>query len=244
MWTPEKISSFVDLTSLNAFDSTHSIGEFLKQTHSYHEKGFKVAAVCFYPNFAQQAAASLKGSGIHTAVVAGSFPSSQGFLSSRLNECELALEAGANEVDIVLNLGAFEDGDFKQVSEEVKAFKGMMQNQKLKVILETGYLETDKRIQKAAELAIEGGADFIKTSTGKDFPGASHEAVKTMAQVIKTHQKNTDKTVGLKISGGVRTKDQAISYIEIVENILGKDFITPTTFRIGASSLMKDLVSQ
>lgn len=244
MWTPEKISSFVDLTSLNAFDSTRSIDEFLKQTHSYNEKGFKVAAVCFYPNFANQAVTSLKGSGIQTAVVAGSFPSSQGFLSSRLHECELALEAGADEIDIVLNLGAFEDEDFEQVSEEVKAFKGMMQNQKLKVILETGYLETDKRVQKAAELAIEGGADFIKTSTGKDFPGASQEAVKTMAHVIKTHQKNTGETVGLKISGGVRTKEQAASYIEVVKDILGEDFISPATFRIGASSLMKDLVNQ
>lgn len=244
MWTPQQISSFVDLTSLNSFDSEKSIAEFLEQTQHYRAQGFEVAAVCFYPNFAQQSSEALKETPIKTAVVAGSFPSSQGFLSTRLNECELALEAGADEIDIVLNLGAFDSGDHERVIEEIQAFKGLMPNKILKVILETGYLDTENRIKLAAELAIQGGADFIKTSTGKEFPGASIEAVKTMAQVIKNHQEKTGQTVGLKISGGVRTKQQAEQYIELVVSILGQSFISPDTFRIGASSLMKDLTNQ
>tara|TARA_B100000508_G_scaffold140085_1_gene139952 strand:+ start:43911 stop:44645 length:735 start_codon:yes stop_codon:yes gene_type:complete len=243
MWTPEQISSFVDLTSLNSFDSVKSIESFLAQTRSYQDKGFKVAAVCFYPNFAQQAVSALKGTGIKTAVVAGSFPSSQSFLATRLNECELALEAGVDEIDIVLNLGAFADGNTEQVVEEVRAFKGLMPNKTLKVILETGYLETADNIALASKLAIEGGADFIKTSTGKDFPGASLEAAQVMSQQIKKHHDSTGKLVGLKISGGVRTKEQAEEYIKVVQEILGESFIHPDTFRIGASSLMKNLVN-
>src|SRR5690606_4152297 len=133
------------------------------------------AAVCLYPNFAKMAKDKLKNSGIKTAVVAGNFPSSQGFLSTKLQECEFALEAGADEVDIVLNLGEFDDGNYTQVVDEIRAFKGLMPNKTLKVILETGYLKTPERIEKASELAITGGADFIKTSTGKEFLGASLE---------------------------------------------------------------------
>lgn len=241
MLTPKEISNLVDLTSLNTFDSSKSIDAFLKQTHLYNKDGFKVAAVCFYPNFAKQAVDALKGSGIKTAVVAGSFPSSQSFLSTRLNECEMALEAGAEEIDIVLNLGAFEQGNHEQVIEEVLAFKGLMPENDLKVILETGYLSSESRIKKAAELAIMGGADFIKTSTGKEFPGADISAVKIMANAIKEHKINSGKEVGLKVSGGVRTKEQAQEYIDVVKEILDDTYIHPDHFRIGASSLLKNL---
>jgi deoxyribose-phosphate aldolase len=241
MLTPKEISNLVDLTSLNAFDSTESIDSFLKQTHEYNRNGFKVAAVCFYPNFARQAVQALIGSGIKTAVVAGSFPSSQSFLSTRLNECEMALEAGAEEIDIVLNLGAFDQGDYDHVIDEVRAFKGLMPQNDLKVILETGYLATEKRIAKASELALKGGADFIKTSTGKEFPGANINTVKIMAQRIKKHESNTGRKTGIKISGGVRTKEQALEYIKAVKEILGDAYINPDNFRIGASSLLKNL---
>ncbi len=242
MLTPKEISNLVDLTSLNAFDSPESIDDFLKQTHEYNREGFKVAAVCLYPNFARQAAESLKGSGIKTAVVAGSFPSSQSFLSTRLNECEMALEAGAEEIDIVLNLGAFDQGDYDQVTDEIRAFKGLMPQNDLKVILETGYLSSEKRIAKAAELALKGGADFIKTSTGKEFPGAELNAAKIMAQMIQEHEKLMGRKAGLKISGGIRTQEQAIDFINVVKDVLGDSYINPSHFRIGASSLLKNLI--
>ena len=241
MLTPEEISNLVDLTSLNAFDSTESIDNFLKQTHEYSREGFKVAAVCFYPNFAGQAVEALKGSGIKTAVVAGSFPSSQSFLSTRLNECEMALEAGAEEIDIVLNLGAFDQGDYDQVTDEIRAFKGLMPENDLKVILETGYLSSEKRIAKASELALKGGANFIKTSTGKEFPGADLKAARIMAQMIQEHETLTGRKAGLKISGGVRTKEQALEYISVVKEVLGDAYIHADHFRIGASSLLKNL---
>ncbi|HZH86963.1 MAG TPA: deoxyribose-phosphate aldolase [Brumimicrobium sp.] len=241
MWTKNEVCSFVDLTSLNSYDSVKSVEKFLNQALEFESKGFPVAAVCLYPNFSSQAVKMLKNSSVKTAVVAGNFPNSQGFLSTKLNECELALEAGVDEIDIVLNLGAFDDGDHQHVVNEVKAFKGLMPNQSLKVILETGYLKTPERIKLASELAIEGGADFIKTSTGKEFPGASIEAVEIMAKVIA--EKKSAHKVGLKVSGGVRTYEDALAYIKVVEKHLGKQFITPNLFRIGASSLVTNLMN-
>ncbi|MGM0478267.1 MAG: deoxyribose-phosphate aldolase [Bacteroidota bacterium] len=242
MRTPENISELVDLTSLNAFDSPRRIAEFLTTAIDYSQRGFKVAAVCLYPNFGQQAVDRLKDTPIKTAVVGAHFPASQGFLSTRINECELALQAGVDEIDIVLNLGAFDMGDDQQVADEIRAIKGLMEHQQLKVILETGYLESEERIKRAASIAVEAGADFIKTSTGKEFPGATLDAAKIMAQVIKEHHKKTGKTVGLKISGGVRTQEQASTFIEAISAILGESYIHPSTFRIGASSLIKNLM--
>ncbi|HLV41010.1 MAG TPA: deoxyribose-phosphate aldolase [Brumimicrobium sp.] len=241
MWTKKEVCSLVDLTSLNSFDSENSIEKFLKQTLNYKKQGFPVAAVCFYPNFAAQAVYALKDSPIKVAVVAGNFPNSQGFLSTKLNECELALEAGVDEIDIVLNLGAFDDRNYRHVVDEVNAFKGLMPDKCLKVILETGYLKTPDRIKLASELAIEGGADFIKTSTGKEFPGATLEAVEIMAQVIAAN--DPEQKVGLKISGGVRTYEDALEYLQLVEKHLGKSFITPDLLRIGASSLVTNLMN-
>ena len=241
MWTKKEVCSFVDLTSLNSYDSVKTIEQFLNQAKAFESKGFPVAAVCFYPNFSAQAVEALKDSPIKIAVVSGNFPNSQGFLSTKLNECELALEAGVDEIDIVINLGAFDDGDHEHVVNEIRAFKGLMPNKCLKVILETGYLKTPERIKKASELAIEGGADFIKTSTGKEFPGASIEAVEIMAKVIAG--KKSPQKVGLKISGGVRTYEDALAYLEVVEKHLGKDFIIPDQLRIGASSLVTNLMN-
>lgn len=238
MWTKNEIASFVDLTSLNSYDSKTSIKDFLKTTQEYEAKGFPVAAVCLYPNFSTLAVETLKDSSIQVAVVAGNFPNSQGFLTTKLHECGLALDAGVDEVDIVINLGAFDEGDYQQVEDEIRAYKGIMPDKVLKVILETGYLKTEERIQKASEIAIKGGADFIKTSTGKEFPGATLEAAETMAKVIA----EKGGKVGLKVSGGVRTYEDALKYFEVIEKHLGKEFITPKNVRIGASSLMKNLV--
>ncbi len=241
-FTKKEICSFVDLTSLNSYDSLNSVKAFLSEALDFEKKGFSVAAVCLFPNFSALAVNELKDSSIKTAVVAGNFPNSQGFLSTKLNECELALAAGVDEIDIVLNLGEFDVGDHDHVVEEIKAFKGLMPKKTLKVILETGYLKTPERIRLASELAIQGGADFIKTSTGKEFPGATLEAVEIMAQVI-SENKSTRK-IGLKISGGIRTYEDALEYFEVVEKYLGEEFMTSDFLRIGASSLVRNLMNE
>lgn len=241
MWTKKEICGFVDLTSLNSFDSIPHIEEFINQALEYERIGFPVAAVCLYPNFSSLAVRLLKKSAIKTAVVAGNFPSSQSFLTTKLMECETALLAGVDEIDIVLNLGEFDSEDYTKVVDEIKAFKMIMPNKTLKVILETGYLKTPKRIRLASELAIKGGADFIKTSTGKEFPGASLEAVEVMAKVVA--ENTSKKPVGIKISGGVRSYEDALAYFEIIEKHLGRKFMTPEKLRIGASSLVKNLIN-
>lgn len=240
-WTKKEICSFVDLTSLNSFDSVKSIKEFLSEALDFESKGFQVAAVCLYPNFSALAVELLKDSKIKTAVVSGNFPNSQGFLATKLNECELALEAGVDEIDIVLNLGEFDAKDYDHVVNEIKAFKGLMPNKVLKVILETGYLKTPERIRIASELAIDGGADFIKTSTGKEFPGATLEAAEEMVKVIAEYKEQ--RNVGMKISGGVRTYEDALVYFKMIEKHLGKDYMTPDNLRIGASSLVRNLMN-
>ncbi|RFC54101.1 deoxyribose-phosphate aldolase [Brumimicrobium aurantiacum] len=240
-WTKKQICGLVDLTSLNSFDSKNSVTSFLDTALEYQKQGFQVAAICLFPNFTELAAKKLKSSSIQLAVVAGNFPNSQGDLSTKLKECQLALNHGADEIDIVLNLGEFDDGNYDAVISEVKAFKALMPNKQLKVILETGYLKSPERIRKASELAIEGGADFIKTSTGKEFPGATIEAVEVMAKVIAENKEQG--LVGLKISGGVRSYDDAIEYLNCVEKHLGLSFITPEYLRIGASSLVSNLIN-
>lgn len=244
MWNPKEICRFVDLTTLNTADSNQSVEKFLNQAIEYDAKGFTVAAVCLFPNFGRKAVEKLDVTNIKTAVVAGNFPNSQSYLSVRLHECELALESGVDEIDIVLNIGELLDGNFEQVRDEVKAFKNLMGDTKLKVILETGLLQEVALIKKAAELAIEGGADFIKTSTGKGFPGADLDSVIAMAEVIAAHQKSTKKTVGLKISGGVKTYADALRYFKEVQSILGDSFMTPDLLRIGASSLVQNLMNE
>jgi len=239
-WTKKEICNFVDLTSLNSFDSVDSITSFLSDATDFERKGFPVAAVCLFPNFSALAEETLRESQIKVAVVAGNFPNSQGFLATKLNECGMALEAGVDEVDIVLNLGEFDAGNDEHVVDEIRAFKGLMPNKTLKVILETGYLKSPERIKRASELAIKGGADFIKTSTGKEFPGATMDAVEVMAKVIA---ENKERTVGLKISGGVKTYEDALDYVTLIEERLGKDYMKPEYLRIGASSLVRNLMN-
>lgn len=244
MWNPKEICGFVDLTTLNTADSHKSVDEFLNQALEFDKEGFSVAAVCLFPNFGRKAVERLENSDIKIAVVAGNFPNSQSFLSVRLHECEMALESGVDEIDIVLNIGELLDKNYTQVSDEVRAFKNLMGDKKLKVILETGLLKDTSLIKKASELAIEGGADFIKTSTGKDFPGADMASVVAMAEVIASHYEATNKKVGLKISGGVKTYSDAVRYFEKVQSILGKEFMKPELLRIGASSLVQNLMNE
>lgn len=240
MWTKSEVCSFVDLTSLNSFDSNPSVKRFLNDALAFKDKGYAVAAVCLYPNFAPLAKEILQGSSIKLAVVAGNFPSSQSFLSIKLDECRKALEYGVDEIDVVLNIGMFEEGNYDAVQLEIEEIKKIMPNKKLKVILETGYLKTPERIRLASTIAINGGADFIKTSTGKEFPGADIEAVSIMASTIKELDKVG--VVGVKVSGGVRLYEDAIEYLKVIQKSFGDSQMNPDFVRIGASSLVKNMV--
>ena len=235
--------SYIDYTSLNPYDSTSSIQAFIEKALEYHKSDYKVAALCVYPNFSAQVKEGLKNTGIKTAVVGACFPASQSFKEIKIKECELAIQNGAEEVDIVINLGAFFDLKYSLVQNEITAIKRTLGTRKLKVIIETGILKETHLIKKATELAILGGADFVKTSTGKVAVGATPKAVRAIAETIHTHLKTTDKRVGIKISGGVRTYDDAMNYYSIVNDVLGPKSLDASYFRIGASSLTEQLLN-
>ena len=159
----------------------------------------------------------------------------------KIAETAMAVMQGADEIDVVMNLGYFLEENYDELSEEIQEIKESCRDAKLKVILETGALQTPESIQKAAVLAVYSGADFIKTSTGKGYPGATPEAVYTMCQVLKKYHSITGKRVGIKVAGGVRTAEEAVRYYTIVKEVLGNDWLNKDLFRIGASSLVEDI---
>lgn len=238
--TNKDLFQFIDLTSLNNDDHSQSIKSFCEKAKDLYNNGYKVAAICVFPNFVEIVHETLLNTSIKTAVVGAGFPSSQSFLETKINECKIAVQKGADEVDIVINLGALKAEKYDVVTNEIIAIKKAIIPAKLKVILETGQLNPEM-IKKASQLSIESGSDFIKTSTGKITIGATPEAVKIMAKCIKEHKDTSGKIVGLKISGGVRTRQDALTYYKLVNEILGEEFMVPATFRIGASSLINDL---
>ena len=196
-----------------------------------------VAAVCMYPVFVKQARGLLHGSGIKVASVAGAFPHGQSPLKVKLEEVRYALDEGAEEIDMVLSRGLLLEGEYNRVREEVAMMKGLCAEKTLKVILETGELPSERYIRKASELAIEGGADFIKTSTGKIAVNATLEAAEVMLEVIKNHYEHTGKWIGFKAAGGISTPDEVLKYEQLAERIIGEKQITNQFFRIGASRL-------
>ena len=201
-----------------------------------------VAAVCVYPNFVAIVKEALRAD-VKVAAVSGGFPSSQTFIEVKVAETSLAVADGADEIDIVLNSGEFFDHNIETVCEEIIEIKAACRNAHLKVILETGLLKTAANIKQASILAMYSGADFIKTSTGKVYPGASPEAVYVMCEAVKEYHLLHDRKVGVKVSGGVRTAQEAVLYYTIVKEVLGKEWLTPEYFRIGASSLAADLLN-
>lgn len=240
----KKILSLLDLTTLEGSDNTLKIEQLCAKAQSFAEKGLACpAAVCVYPPFVKTARHLLAGTGIHVASVAGAFPSGQLPLHLRINEVEWAVSEGAQEIDMVISRGLFLAGDYQALTDEVAAIKKACGDVHLKVILETGELKTDENIRLASHLAILAGADFIKTSTGKIQPAATIESMTTMLYVIKEHFDSTGKLVGIKPAGGISTPDQAIEYYDLVEQILGSQWITPQLFRMGASRLA-DAIAQ
>ncbi len=242
----EKALSCIDLTTLNSTDTTSSVTAFTEKVNQFPEKysGIpNVAAICVYPNMAATVKNTLKVPNVKIAAVAGGFPSSMTFTSVKIEEVRLAVAAGANEIDIVLPLWAFLESDFATCSGEISAIKKAIGTAHLKVILETGVLNVDQ-IWQASILAIEAGADFIKTSTGKLPQAASPEAAFVMCLAIKQHFEETGKKIGFKPAGGIVTPEDAILYLTIVQEILGNDWLNPELFRIGASRLANNLLEK
>jgi deoxyribose-phosphate aldolase len=203
-----------------------------------------VAAVCVYPELAPVAAAQLAGTGIHVASVAGAFPSGLGPLGARLEEIRWVVANGADEVDIVLNRSAFLSGDYGSAFDEIEQSKAACGTAHLKVILETGELGAYDQIRKASALAMAAGADFIKTSTGKIGTAATLPTALCMSEAIREFAEQTGQPVGLKVAGGIRTAKQAWQYLVVVFETLGPAWLTPDRFRLGASSLLNDLLMQ
>lgn len=236
----------VDLTTLNSTDSPSSVAEFVDRVNAFdeeHPELRNVAAICTYPNFAQLVRTVLDVSDVDVCCVSGGFPSSQTFTEVKVAETALAVEGGADEIDIVLNLGNFLDGDYEEVCDEISELKHSCREARLKVILEAGALKTAANIKAASILSMYSGADFIKTSTGKEYPGADLQAAYVMCQCIKEYYEKTGRMVGFKPAGGVRTPEEAVSYYCIVKEVLGEQWLTNEYFRIGASGLANNLLS-
>lgn len=203
-----------------------------------------VAAVCVYPSMVATAVKSLQGSGIGVASVATAFPSGQAPLEVKIEDTRFAVEKGATEIDMVINRGAFLSGRYQEVFDEIVEIKRACGEAHLKVILETGELGSFDRVRLASDIAMEAGADFIKTSTGKITPAATLPVTLVMLQAISDYHKRTGKKIGMKPAGGIRTAKQAIHYLCMVKETLGEEWLTPDLFRFGASSLVNDLLKQ
>ena len=247
--TPEILSFLlgsIDLTTLSTTDSVKSVSAFTRRVNDFdndYPQLPHVAAICVYSNFAEVVRTNLDVQGVDIAVVAGGFPSSQTYLPVKIADCALAVAGGADEVDIVMNLGYFFNENYEDLCDEIIEQKHAVKDAKLKVILETGALRTPENIKRASVLAMYSDADFIKTSTGKIYEGATLEAAWVMCKCIKEYYEKTGRKVGFKAAGGVRTAEEAVQYYAIVKEVLGDEWLNHDLFRIGASSLANNLLS-
>ena len=240
----KKIHGCIDLTSLTSLDTKESIWKMVDTVNDF--EGTRpdipnVAAICVYPLFVETVKQALTAQNVKIASVAAGFPSSQTFTEVKIAETAMAVMQGADEIDVVMNLGYFMEDNFEELTGELQELKESCRDAHMKVILETGALMTADNIQKASILAMYSGADFIKTSTGKGYPGASYEAVYTMAKAIKNYHSITGNKVGLKVAGGVRSAEEAVRYYTIVKEVLGDEWLKNDLFRIGASSLVSNI---
>lgn len=239
--------SSIDLTTLSSEDSQRSVAAFTQRVNDFdndHPDIKNVAAICVYSNFAEVVKTTLDVAGVDIAVVAGGFPSSQTFTSVKVADVALAVADGATEVDVVINVGMLLDGNYEDLTDELIEMKHNARGAKMKVILETGALLNCEQIKKASVLALHSDADFLKTSTGKIYPGASLEAAWVMCQCIKEYHQQTGRKVGFKAAGGVRTPEDAVKYYAVVKEILGDEWLTHDLFRIGASSLANTILAK
>lgn len=239
--------SAVDLTTLTCNDSVESVTDFAKRTVTFGEKYPdipNVASICVYPAFVETVGVAVDGTPMRITSVGGGFPASQTFLEVKMLEVAMAVENGADEVDIVLNVGKMLTGAYDEAANEVEMIRSEMdEDVVLKVILETGALKTPELIRRASLISMAAGADFIKTSTGKIDVAATPEAAVVMCQAIKDYFEATGRKVGFKAAGGVKSPQDAALYYTIVEQILGQEWLTTDLFRIGASSAANNLLS-
>jgi deoxyribose-phosphate aldolase len=239
--------SMIDLTTLEGKDSEGKVIQLCskaKQPYAPMPDLPTVAAICVYPNMVATAKKALKGSNINVASVATAFPSGMAKLQVKLDDTKFAVEQGADEVDMVISRGEFLKGNYNFVLDEIVAIKEACGDAHLKVILETGELETYENVRKASDIAMHAGADFIKTSTGKVSPAATQPVTLVMLEAIRDFYRETGKMIGMKPAGGIRKAKQALQYLVLVKETLGTDWLTPEYFRFGASSLANDLLMQ
>ena len=241
------ILSMIDLTTLEGKDSSGKVKQLCYKAAHLHDQfpGLpNVAAICVYPNMVPIAKEVLVGTNINIASVATFFPSGSADLGAKLHEVKSVVDAGANEIDMVISRGRFLQGDYTYVSDEISQVKEACGKLHLKVILETGELVTLDNVRLASDIAMESGADFIKTSTGKTYPAATPPVVLTMLEAIRDFETKTGKQIGMKPAGGIGTAKQAIQYLVMVKETLGVDWLSPDLFRFGASSLANDVLMQ
>ncbi len=243
----KKIISVTDLTSLRGDERKEEIRTLCKKARTFEALDPRipnVAAVCIYPSFISIALKELSESEVLVATVAGGFPGGDIPQAEKILEVRKAVDAGAEEVDMVLHLPKFFEGKYNEVQDEISAIKTICKDVTLKVIIETGALGSLSNVQKASELAILGGADFLKTSTGKIEPAASLDSFLVMLDTIKAYYDQTGIMIGIKAAGGIRQPVQAFQYLSLVYDVLGGLWITPEYFRIGASQLVDHVVSE
>lgn len=237
----------VELTTLKTTDSEESVLAFTEKVnkfyHAYPDLPH-VATICVYPCFAEIVSQSLEVDGVEIACVSGSFPSSQAVLEVKVAETALALKDGATEIDIVMSVGKYLSGDYETVCDEIAELKCVCGDKKMKVILESGLLPSPADIKRASILAMYAGADYIKTSTGKEKPAATPEAAYVMCQAIKEYYEKTGIQIGFKPAGGLNTVHDALVYYTIVKEVLGEQWLTNQWLRLGTSRLANLLLSE
>ena len=237
----------VELTTLKTTDSDESVLAFTEKVNQFDETYPTlphVATICVYPRFAKIVSETLEVDGVEIACVSGSFPSSQALIEVKTVETALAVKDGATEIDMVLSVGTFLSGDYETVCDEIQQMKEACGDKKMKVILETGCLKTASNIKTASLLAMYSGADYIKTSTGKEMPAATPEAAYVMCQAIKEYYEQTGVQIGFKPAGGLNSVMDAIIYYTIVKEVLGEKWLTNQWFRMGTSRLANLLLSE
>jgi deoxyribose-phosphate aldolase len=239
--------ALMDLTTLEGSDTpsrVRALCQKAKRPQPLDETLGPVAAVCVYPALVAVAKRSVTGSGVRVASVATAFPSGKSALSVKLDDVRRALDAGADEIDMVIDRGALLAGHDSEVSEEIAEVRQVCGEARLKVILETGELGNYDNVRRASDLALASGADFIKTSTGKITPAATPAVTLVMLEAIRDHYYRTGHAAGIKPAGGIRTAKQALHYLVLVRETLGDAWLVPELFRLGASSLLNDVLMQ
>jgi len=247
VWALELAIRMMDLTTLEGADTPGKVaalcGKAIRPDPTDHSVP-SVAAVCLYPSLIAQAVQHLRGTTVKVASVVTAFPSGQTFTTVKVTETREAVAAGADEIDMVIDRGAFLSGGYQKVYDEIVRIKEACGSAHLKVILETGELGSYDNVRRASILAMAAGADFIKTSTGKIQPAATPAVTLVMMEAVRDFHRETGRNVGLKAAGGIRTAKQAVQYLVLLYETLGPDWMTPNRFRLGASSLLNDVLMQ